>query len=296
MRKFTLLLSTLLFAFQLVAFTQDADTSWKSKYEFSLGVSQTTFTNWAAGGENSIAGDAMLNIFKDYAKGKVSWNNYLGLAYGRSYMQETDPQWRKINDKINLVSKGGVYAWKNWDYAALFEFRSQFAKGYNYPKPEYISKFFAPAYFQFSIGLNYKPVDYFSLFISPIGARLTVVNDTSLTNRPGGAYGISGDNNTLWQIGGSLNAMFKKDIFKNVNLMSKLDLFSDYRHNPGNIIVGWENNIMMKVNKYMSVNLATRLIYDDNVPYLDKAGEPHGARTQFKETFTVGFAYTMSHK
>lgn len=296
MRKFTLFLSIFFCSYQLMAFTPDGDTSWKSKYEASIGFSQTTFTNWAAGGENSLSGNAMLNIFKDYAKGNVSWNNYLGLAYGVN-INESAPNVRKNNDKINFVSKGGLFAWKNWDYAGLFEFRSQFDEGFNYPNDSvHISKFMAPGYFQLSIGMNYKPVDYFSVFISPFGARLTVVNDKSLTNRPEGAYGIFGDNTTLWQIGGSVNATFKKDIMKNVNLMSKLDLFSDYRHNPQNIIVGWENNLMMKVNKYMSVNLATRLIYDDNIAYIDKTGDPHGARTQFRETFSVGFAYTLTQK
>ena len=295
MRITTLLFVFFLCAFQFKSFGQDGDTSWKSKYETSLGFVQTSFTNWSAGGENSLSTNAMLNIFKDYAKGKVSWNNYLGLAYGINFNQ-TEPKVRKNNDKINLVSKGGIYASGNWDYAGLFEYRSQFDKGYNYPNDSvYISKFMAPGYFQFSIGMNYKPVDYFSVFISPIGARLTVVNDTSLTNRPEGAYGIFGDNSTLWQVGASVNAIFKKDIMKNVNLMSKLDLFSDYRHNPQNIIVGWENNIMMTINKYISLNLSTRLIYDDNIPYTDKEGIPHGSRTQFKETLSVGFAYTFTH-
>ncbi len=299
MRKFTLILLISFFSFQFSTLAQDADTAWKSKYEASLGISQTTFTNWSAGGENAFAANAMLNIFMNYEKGKVSWGNYLGLAYGISYMQESDPQWRKINDKINLVSKGGLYAWKNWDYAGLFEFRSQFDKGYNYPDPDYISNFMAPGYFQFSLGLNYKPVDYFAVFISPIGARLTVVNDSSLTNtldQDGnliGAFGVMGDNTTLWQVGGSLNVVFKKDIVKNVNLMSKLDLFSDYRNNPQNIIVGWENNILMKVNKYLSLSLATMLIYDDNINYTDREGITHGPRTQFRETFSVGFAYTL---
>ena len=296
MKKITILLITLFCTFQLMAITPEVDTSWKSKYEASLGFSQSSFTNWAAGGENALAANAMLNIYKNYAKDKVSWDNYLGLAYGISYMQQTDPNWRKTNDKINLVSKGGIYAWKNWDYAGLFSFYSQFGKGYNYPDSNYISKFMAPAYFQFSLGLNYKPVDYFSVFISPIGARLTVVNDTSLTNRPEGAYGIFGDNNTLWQVGGSVNAVFKKDIMKNVNFMSKLDLFSDYRHNPQNIIVGWENNILMKVNKYISLTLTSMLIYDDNINYTDPEGVIHGPRTQFRETFTVGFAYSLEHK
>jgi len=302
MKRITLFLFTFFCAFQLMAFTPDGDTSWKSKYEASLGFSQTSFTNWSAGGENALAVNGMLNIYKIYAKDKLLWSNYLGLAYGLN-MQQTEPKMRKTNDKINFLTKGGIYAWKNWDYAGLFEFKSQFADGYNYPNDSVpISKFMAPGYFQLSIGLNYKPVEYFAVFISPIGARLTVVNDANLTNTRDekgnliGAFGVIGDNTTLWQVGGSVNAVFKKDIMKNVNFMSKLDLFSDYRHNPLNIIVGWENNILMKVNKYISLTLTSMLIYDDNIKYTDPEGNTHGPRTQFRETFAVGFAYSLEHK
>jgi len=134
----------------------------------------------------------------------------------------------------------------------------------------------------------------FSVFISPVGARLTVVADTSLTHRKGGAYGISGDNFTLWQVGGSINAIFKKDILKNINLMSKLDVFSNYRDNPEKIIVGWENNILMKVNKYISVNLSTMLIYDDKA-IVKKNSEKFKDIVQFRETFGIGLAYTIFH-
>ncbi len=302
MKKITLTLLVLSFGVHVMAFTADGDTSWKSKYEASLGFSQTSFTNWAAGGENATSINGMLNIYKNYAKGKLSWTNYLGLAYGVN-IQQTDPKVRKTNDKINFLTKGGIYAWKNWDYAGLFEFKSQFAQGFNYPNDSvYISKFMAPGYFQLSIGLNYKPVDYFAVFISPIGARLTVVNDSKLTNTMDqngnliGAFGVTGDNTTLWQVGGSVNAVFKKDIMKNVNFMSKLDLFSDYRHNPQNIIVGWENNLLMKVNKYISLTFTSMLIYDDNIKFTDKEGITHGPRTQFRESFTVGLAYSYEHK
>ncbi len=287
---------------QINVLAQDADTAWKSKYEASLGFSQTTFTNWSAGGENALAINGMLNIYKMYAKGKVFWTNYLGLAYGLN-MQQTDPKIRKTNDKINLLTKGGINAWHNWDYAGLFEFKSQFNEGFNYPNDSVrISNFMAPGYFQLSIGLNYKPVSYFAVFISPVGARLTVVNDPVLTNTKDqngnliGAFGVIGDNSSLWQVGGSVNAVFKKDIMKNVNLMSKLDLFSDYRHNPQNIVVGWENNILMKVNKYISVAFTSMLIYDDNIKYTDKEGVTHGPRTQFRETFAIAFAYSLEHK
>jgi len=165
MRKFSLLFLSVFFSTLLFASAPEVDTTWKSNYEFTLGVSQTTFTNWSAGGENAFAMNTGLTAFKIYHKNRVTWGNYLGVAYGVSYMQESDPSWRKINDKINFTTKGGIYAWKNWDYAGLFEFRSQFAKGYIYPNYNYSSKLMVPGFFKLSIGLNYKPVNYFALFI-----------------------------------------------------------------------------------------------------------------------------------
>lgn len=280
-------------------FSQEKDTTyWTSKYESSISFSQTTFSQWVAGGENNVSANAFLNIFKDYKKDKLSWNNYLGLAYGLSNQKSIGL--RKIEDKINFLTKGGLYAWRNWDYTGLFEFKSQFDKGYAYPnKTDYISKFFAPAYFQASIGLNYKPTKYFSLFISPIGTRLTVVNDTSLTNRPQGAYGIYDDNTTLWQVGWSVNALLKKEVLKNVSLLSKLDLFADYKKDPLSPYMSWENNILMKVNKFISVSISTGLISDPLSTFIEKDENNNvinkvAGPLQFRETIGVGFAYTFT--
>lgn len=269
-------------------------THWKSKYESALGFSQTSYSNWLKGGENAVATNLILNVYKDYKRGSFTWNNYMGIAYGLS-KQQSSTGLRKTDDKIDIVTKGGIYAWKHWDYTGFFEFKSQFSKGFAYPNDSvYISNFMAPAYLQLSLGLNYKPVSHFSLFISPVGSRLTIVNDSSLTRRKEGAFGVMGDNTTLWQVGGSVNAVFKKDVFKNVNLMSKLDIFSNYRDKPNKIIVGWENNILMKVNKYLSMNISTMLIYDEKAITKDV---PENAFDiiQFKETFGVGFAYTLNH-
>jgi hypothetical protein len=300
MKQIVSLISLLLISSRLLAFTPQGDSvkHWQTKFESSIGLSQTSFTNWAMGGENSQSVKAMLNIFQDYQKGKFTWNNYLGVAY-MVQNQKSFEKWRKADDKLNIFTKAGIYAWKHWDYTGLLELKSQFAKGYNYPdESKYISRFMAPAYFQLAIGLSYKPVDYFSILLAPVGARLTVVNDDTLSAK--GAFGVDPGETTLLQAGASINALFKKDIFKNVNLMSKMDLFSDYSKDMSNLvkvwIVNWENVLLLKVNKYVSVNIATRLIHDNNIPYIDP-DEPdvkHGARTQFMETVTVGFSYNFT--
>ena len=73
-------------------------------------------------------------------------------------------------------------------------------------------------------------------------------------------------------------------------------MFSNYLDKPQNIDVSWETLIVMKVNKYLTVNLNTHLLYDDNVRIpIDKNNDgitdSSGARIQFKEIFGVGFSY-----
>lgn len=296
MKNYFLFLLLVSFGFSASATEPNTDTTyWKSKYESAIGFSQTALYNWTKGGEKStFASNLILNIFKDYRRKNITWNNYLGLAYGVAKMQSVD-KLRKTDDKINFLAKGGLYASEHWDYTGFFEFKSQFSEGFTYPNDSvHISRFMAPAYFQVSIGMNYKPVQYFSVFISPVGARLTVVNDTSLTHRKGGSYGIYGNHSTLWQAGGSINAIFKKDIMKNVNLMSKLDLFTNYSEKPDKIIVGWENNILMKVNKYISMNFSSMLIYDEKAIVAENSGKLSEI-LQFRETFGIGLAYTIFH-
>ena len=92
---------------------------------------------------------------------------------------------------------------------------------------------------------------------------------------------------------------FKAEILKNVSFTTKIDLFSNYTENPQNIDVSWETLLAFKVNKYLSVNFNTHLIYDDNILIMSdrnrngivEAGEGSKSLVQFKEIFGVGFAY-----
>jgi hypothetical protein len=300
-QKFTLFIILVLFAGLTQAQTIDSVKYWNFKGDGGLSFSQVSLTNWAAGGENTLATNAMANFFGNYKRGKFSWDNSLNLAYG--FMSQKSIKNKKTDDKIDFSSKAGIYAFKKWDYAILFGFKSQFAEGFNYPNDSVvISKFMAPGYFQFALGMNYKPSDIFSLFLSPIGARLTIVNDQKLSDL--GAFGVDpaiytsdsvpvlikhGKTSRL-EAGASLKAVVKKDIVKNVTLGSKLELFSNYIKNPQNVIVNWEVLFTMKVNSFINATIGTQLIYDDNVTIDDKDGKA-GPRTQFKETIGVGLSY-----
>lgn len=289
---------TLLAGFMICLYARSAEPDtvrhWKLKAETNIGFSQLALSNWSAGGENSLATNALINLFADYNKNKFTWNNFAAFGYGVQ-KQESFSNWRKTDDKIELTTKAGIYAARQWNYTALLSFKTQFDKGYKYINNDervLLSQFMAPGYIQLAIGMDYKPADYFTLLLSPIGSRVTLVDEDSLSGA--GAFGVDPGKRSLIQMGGSVTAQFKKDVLKNVNLLSKLGLFTNYLKNPENIIVNWENTIFLKVNKHISTTIGTTLIYDDNINSFDKEGNKHGPKMQFKESFSVGFSFSFT--
>ncbi len=271
-------------------YSQGTDTlvgPWKNGGKFALNFAQSSLTNWAPGGQNSLALNSFFNYFADYAKGKSLWENRLDFAYG--LLKESDDDIRKNDDKIDLSSKYGMLATKKFYYAALLSFKSQFSKGYNYPDDStVISRFLAPGYLSIGVGMDWKPADYFSFYLSPATGRWIIVSDDDLSNI--GAYGVDPGDKVRTEMGAMARLEFLKDILKNVNLKSKLELFSNYLDNPQNVDVYWDNMFVMSINKYLSTSLNLTLAYDDNLRITDKDGKT-GPRTQFKEVFGIGFTY-----
>ena len=283
MKRICLILTLfLIYSFRLFAQTTAVDTSWKKGGFIGLNFSQINLSHWAQGGQNSIALSSTANLFANYIKGKVDWQNSLNLAY--SMVQTGSDKLKKSDDKIDLTSKYSRKFSDHWLYGILLNFKSQFADGFNYPDDSNIvSKFFSPAYVTLAAGLTYKPVDYFEVFISPATAKWTIVNDKRLSDV--GAYGVDPGKTVRTEFGAYLNLKFKKDIMENVNFMSKLELFDNYtdknKDNASKVDVNWENILTMKVNRFLTASVSTQLIYDANVI----------ERTQFKESIGVGFGY-----
>ena len=272
------------------------DTSyWTKGGNVGLSAGQVSLINWAGGGFNSVSGNGLVHLFANYKKDKNTWDNTLDLGYG--LIRQDNSPWFKNNDRIELNSKFGRQASKDWYYSAFLNFQSQFAKGYadvNAPKDAYISRFLAPAFVYSGIGMDYKPNDNFSLFLSPATAKLIVVNDTMLSNA--GAFGVTPGDVTRFELGGYMSLMYKTDIMKNISFMTKLNLFSNYLEKPGNVDISWETFLTMKVNDYISASLTTHLIYDDNIHSAELTDATTGLTRmapgiQFKQVFGVGFAY-----
>lgn len=275
--------------------SEDADTTvvWKKGGIAQLNFSQVNFSKyWAAGGENSFSGVALLNLFANYEKDNFSWANTLDLGYG--LIRQGDIT-KKSNDRLEYNSQFGRKATSKLFYSGMLNFKSQFAPGYNYPNDSVpISKLFAPAYITTSIGVEYKPSDKLQIFASPVTGKFTIVSDETLS--AAGAFGVEPGEKFRAELGGFLKMMYKTPVVTNVDLLTKADFFSNYLKNPQNIDVNLEILLTMKINEYLSATINTMMIYDDDVKFAidtDGDGLPDGtgARLQFKEVFGLGFSY-----
>jgi hypothetical protein len=50
----------------------------------------------------------------------------------------------------------------------------------------------------------------------------------------------------------------------NVSIENRLNLYSNYLDNPQNVDIDYQMNVAMRINKYLTANVALQAIYDDN--------------------------------
>ena len=77
-------------------------------------------------------------------------------------------------------------------------------------------------------------------------------------------------------------------------MKSRLELFSNYKHNPQNIDVNAEIIMTFKVNSWFATSLQWNTIYDDDINIRDSAGKI-GPRTQLKSILGLGISYTLKN-
>lgn len=278
------------------------DTSWTTGGTAALNFSQVFLQNWAAGGQSSVSGTALVQLFGNYSRGNITWDNNLDLAYGL-LRQGDQGVVIKTDDRIDFTSKFGKKATEKWYYSGLVNFRTQFAPGYELldgvpNQNNLISDLLAPAYTLVALGMDFKPSPKFTAFISPATYKLTIVMNDSLASI--GAFGVDPGENLRSEIGGYVRMGYTSDIVENVSLTTRIDLFSNYLNNPQNIDINWEMLISMKINKFLSATIATQLLYDDDItlqkkdPVLEDGvviDSGRGPGVQFKEVFGLGLSY-----
>ena len=276
---------------------------WNNSLQTKLDFGQTSLTNWAAGGYNTISLKTFIDANANYSKDKMFWNNRLQLDYGFLYSADK-PVLQKSDDRIYLESKWGSQAQDNLYYSANFSFRSQFSNTYDFPTPtrqleeneEYTkedwrdarvlkSGLLSPAYTNLALGLDYKPLNWLSVNLAPVTGGFVIVSnpelrssysqprkkkyegveDADLPKKEDGTIDGNIYKAAKFEFGAQLKVDFKVNINDNFAFSSQVVLFSDYLDKPQNVRVNWDTRFDWKLTKFFSFTFITNLIYDDDV-------------------------------
>ncbi len=267
---------------------------WRFGSTADIRFNQGYQSNWVEGGENSLSALSVLRFNADYIYGKKrTWDT--DIEYKLGYLKAGDNPLQKNDDRFEFNSKYGRTAFNDWYYSLLFNFKTQFLKGYDYPNDSVaISKFMSPGHLVFSLGLDYKPNKNLTVLISPITSKFTIVSDTA--NYDQTRFGVGADEKTRKEIGAYIKAIWKYDITKDIRMENKINFFTNYTDNPQNVDVDWELNLKMKLTRYINMSINTHLIYDDDVDIpVFEDGEQVGVTKglQFREVIGVGFSYSF---
>ena len=282
---------------------------WKKKNRVSMNLNEVAFVNWNAGGINSIAVLTAAHFERNYAFRYIQWTNSLDFRFGLNVREGEGV--RKTDDALRLSSTFGYRSdtISKWYTSGKLNFNTQLANGYKYPNAENpISRFMSPGYLFLGVGTSYIDEDKkINLYISPLTQKATFVLDRNLANQ--GAFGVqkavldengqvlSAGKNTFMELGFLVTHSWEKEVFENVNMQSRLSLYSDYLNSFGNIDIDWELNFNLKVNQFISANIGTHLIYDDDIKF-DPQRAANGTiisegipKTQFKQLLGLGVVY-----
>lgn len=280
---------------------------WKLKAIYGLNGTQSSFVNWNAGGRNNISILGTISASANYTINNVKWSNDLSIALGGlQYLEKNMPEsLQKTDDRIDITSNFGMKIKKHVFVSFIGGFKTQMLDGFSFPNDSIrISTFMAPGYVNTALGIDYIKSDNFSVFTSPFAAKMTFVNDQILADA--GSFGVEkavfdGLGNVITagkrfrgEFGAYVKLKFNKTVAKNIDLKSKIELFSNYMQNPQNIDVNAEALFTFKVNSWFSASLQWSLIYDDDIAIRDSYGNI-GPRTQFKSVLGLGVAYKMKN-
>ena len=262
--------------------------NWTKKGKISFMFNQSAFTNWVARGENTLAGNASINYNFDYAKGNYTWKNNITTSYGLTKSKNTEFE-KKTDDRIEFNSLLGISAEGFWYYSVLFNFKTQFTKGFKYSKDANgkeirteFTNFFSPATFLIGPGMLWEKSKNFKFNIAPATTKLVIV-DKDFTLPKGAYFGVQEGKNTRLELGFNASGRLKIDLMENISIENLINLYANYLEDPENIDIDYTMNLVMKINNHFTTNLIFQSIYDDN------AFEGFQIREVFGLSFNYGF-------
>jgi hypothetical protein len=220
---------------------------------------------------------------------RVQWDTRLHLRLGFvTATSDSIHRYLTNNDKIDLLSKLGIKAAKNWYYTMSVEGKTQFLPGHKSNDRRTYSKFLAPLDAYVSLGMDWKPKfkngNTFSLALLPFSYKMRYIKDEEEAIHA--SYNMR-DKDFQQDFGSKIELNSKITIVKNFSWRCRFYCFTSYEYVESEM----ENVFSFQFNKYISSEVYTLWRFDDNrdQKYYDRTL----GYFQFKEYFTLGLAYNF---
>jgi Protein of unknown function (DUF3078) len=255
------------------------DTLWTPKGVVGVNLSQVAFTNWAQGGQNSLAFTFFSNFGIHYIGDPWKWRNNLRFAYGRTKLGSDG---YRTNDNEIFFESTLIYnvGWAVSPYAGVTA-RTSVTKGFNYDEnpAAQIVDIFDPLYLTEGLGFIYDQIPNFSSRLG-IGFKQTIADKfaASYSDDPKTTELEKFKNET----GIESVTEYSWSFMENMNYSTYLRLFGRFE-DLSVWDVRWDNVITAKVNDYINVNFGVLVVYDVN----------ETLKTQVKEALQLGISYTI---
>lgn len=303
-------------AVQAAETVQDAPAKanyWTRSIKFDFGITNTSLSNWAAGGTDQLAISTGYDGNANYKKGLMFWNNRLQMDFG-FFATSDKPVIQKSKDRFYLDSKWGYKASEKSKvaFSAMFNFRTQFTATYKFVTPsgenpgydewmavaQLKSGFLSPAYTDLSIGLDWEPWKWLSINASPLTGGFTIVRTPELRN----SYSmplkpeyedyegiITPDMYRAgrFELGAKIATNIKVTINERLSGETQFTVFSDYL-SQFQTRVNWDAKVVWKLTKHFAFTFQSWLIYDPKV-LIDGT-----QKVQFKEYLTLNYTHTFT--
>lgn len=246
----------------------DEKEGWDTNGKFTFLFNQSAFSNWAAGGDNTLAGNLSINYNFNFKKDNFIWNNKIITSYGMTRSKSVDFP-KKTNDGFNYNSMLGFDADGLWFYSLLINFKTQFTKGYKYKKVDGVevredyTNFMSPGYLLIGPGMLWEKNPNFKFNLAPATSKFVFV-DKNYTLPDKKYFGVEEGENLRFELGFSASMYYKFKLMENVTMENILAFYSNYLDNPQNIDLNYTLNLDMNINKYLSADFIFQTIYDDN--------------------------------
>jgi hypothetical protein len=253
---------------------------WTHGIVAGLALTQASFTNWTAGGENALAYTASIDAKSVNDQEKLNWATAYKFAFGQARLG--NKSLRKIEDKIDIETVLKYKMSEHWNPYAGATLKTQFVTGYVYDEFDNktgVSNLFDPAYLTQTAGIEYSAGPVFK---SRLGAGLREVLTSDYPIYADDPETLNEVETTLVQ--GILESVSDLSLQLEENLLftSRLELLAPFE-TLDQITVRSTNALAAKVTTYITANVSVEFLNDWRVT----------RRTQVRETIALGLSYTV---